>query len=209
MSVGATPRTTIKRIPERAVTDLQGLYDVLDAGLMAHVAIVQDGQPFVLPVAYARDGDRVVFHGSSASRLFKTVAEGVPVCFSVTLLDGLVCARSAFESSMNYRSAMVLGSATLLTGEDELRALEVITEHLIPGRWGEIRHPSEQERKATKVVALALDECSVKVRTGPPEDLPEDLQSPVYSQVWAGVVDLTETLHAPADAPEYIKAWTR
>lgn len=206
---GSTDRTRVRRIPDRAVTDQQGLYDVLDAGLIAHVAVVPDGQPFVLPVAYARDGDRVVFHGSSASRLFKSLASGIPTCLTVTLLDGLVCAKSAFESSMNYRSAMVLGTAHLLEGDDELHALEVITEHLIPGRWAEIRHPNEQERKATKVLALDLAECSVKVRTGPPEDLPEDLDDPALIDVWAGVVDLNETLHAPADAPAYIKAWTR
>lgn len=206
---GSTDRTRVKRIPERAVTDRQAMYEVLDAGLVAHVAVVSDGQPFVIPVAYARDGDRVLFHGSSASRLMKSLAGGLQTCFTVTLLDGLVCARSAFESSMNYRSVMVLGTAQLLGGEDELHALEVISEHLIPGRWSEIRHPNEQEVKATKVLALDLLECSVKIRTGPPEDLQEDLDDPVYSQVWAGVVDLKETLHAPADAPEYIKSWTR
>lgn len=206
---GSTDRTRIRRIPDRAVTDQQGLYDVLDAGLVAHAGFEYEGQPFVIPVAYARDGDRVVFHGSSASRLFKTLASGIPMCLTVTLLDGLVCAKSAFESSMNYRSAMVLGRAHLLEGDDELHALAVVTEHLIPGRWSEIRHPSEQERKATKVLALDLAECSVKVRTGPPEDLPEDLADPALENVWAGVVDLKETLHAPADAPEYIRAWTR
>lgn len=191
---------------------------MLDSGLVAHVAVVTDGQPFVIPVAYARRGDEVLFHGSSASRLFTSLASGQPTCLTVTLLDGLVLARSAFESSMNYRSAMVIGVARRLEGDDELDALRVITEHLIPGRWQEIRHPAPQERAATITLALSLDECSVKMRSGGPDDVPSDLTDPVYSRVWAGEVPIRESFghpvsddlsHAETPVPPYVLDWTR
>lgn len=197
--------------------DRQALNAVLDSGLVAHVAVVEDGQPFVVPVGYARMGDEMVFHGSRASRLFKRLAEGQPTCVTVTLLDGLVLARSSFESSMNYRSAMILGTARRLDGDAELVALRAISDHLLPDRWADIRPPAPQERKATMVLALPLDEWSVKIRTGGPEDLDEDLNDPVYSQVWAGVVPIVESFAAPqpdelsvnTDVPPYIGRWTR
>lgn len=216
MSVGATPRTRIHRLPERAVTVEQTLHDILDAGFVAHVSVVTDGQPYVIPVGYARHGDDVVFHGSSASRLFRTLATGQPVCFTVTLLDGLVLARSAFNSSMNYRSVMVLGTPRLLTGDEELAALEAVSEHLIPGQWDCIRHPSAQELKATTTLALALQECSIKVRTGEPHDEPEDVSA--LSHVWAGVVPIRETFGDPIaapdcpagiDVPHHVRSWHR
>ncbi len=185
---------------------------------MAHVAVITDGQPFVIPVAYARRGNEVLFHGSSASRLFTSLADGQPTCLTVTLLDGLVLARSAFESSMNYRSAMVIGIARRLEGDDELDALRVITEHLIPGRWQDIRQPAAKERAATITLALSLDECSVKMRTGGPDDVPSDLTDPVYSQVWGGHVPLVESFgppvpdeHCDADTPvpSYVLNWRR
>lgn len=194
------------------------MHHVLDSGLVAHVAVVTDGQPFVIPVAYARRGDEVLFHGSSASRLFTSLAAGQPTCLTVTLLDGLVLARSAFESSMNYRSAMVIGVARRLEGDDELDALQVITEHLIPGRWSEIRHPAPKERAATITLALRLEECSVKMRTGGPDDVPSDLTDPIYAQVWGGHVPLHESFgqavpddHTPANAtvPDYVLRWNR
>lgn len=194
------------------------MHHVLDSGLVAHVAVVTDGQPFVIPVAYARRGDEVLFHGSSASRLFTSLAAGQPTCLTVTLLDGLVLARSAFESSMNYRSAMVIGVARRLEGDDELDALRVITEHLIPGRWAEIRHPAPKERAATITLALHLEECSVKMRTGGPDDVPSDLTDPVHSRVWGGHVPLQETFgqavadehtNADADVPDYVLRWSR
>jgi nitroimidazol reductase NimA-like FMN-containing flavoprotein (pyridoxamine 5'-phosphate oxidase superfamily) len=152
---------------------------VLDAGLVAQVAVVDDdGQPYVVPVAYARDGERVLFHGSTGSRLFRSLAAGARTCLTVTLLDGLVLARSSFESSMNYRSAMVLD------GEEKERALRVISDHLLPDRWDDIRPPSRKELAATLVLALPLDEASGKISAGPPEDAEEDLDRPV----WAGVV---------------------
>lgn len=214
---GATERTRIRRMPERTVRDADVLHAVLDAARVAHVAVVDEsGQPYVLPVAFARRGDDVVFHGSTGSRLFRSLAAGQPTCLTVTILDGLVAARSAFESGMNYRGVMVLGVARRLAGDDELDALRVITEHLMPGRWAQCRQPTAKERAATLTLSLALDECSVKVRTGGPEDDPADLGDPVYSRIWAGVVPIAEVLGEPVDAddglptaavPDYVRAW--
>jgi uncharacterized protein len=212
---GHSPRTRVRRLPEKAVSDRYAADAILDAGLAGHLAVVQDGQPYVLPVAYARDGEALLFHGSTASRLFRLCAAGMPVCFTVTLLDGLVLARSAFESSMNYRCVMVLGHCTVLHGEVKQVALERISEHLMPGRWKEIRHPSASELRATTVLELPLDECSVKVSAGGPDDAAEDVALPV----WAGTVPLTETWCDPVPAadldpahgsiPEYIGRWRR
>ena len=218
-TVGATPRTKVHRVPEKAVSDTQRVHDILDAGLVAHVACVVDGQPFVVPVGYARDGDRVLFHGSAASRLFKTLAAGQPTCFEVTLLDGLVLARSAFESSMNYRSVMALGVCDELEGQEKLDALLRITDHLLPGRSADARPTSPQEAKATTVLALSLDECSCKVSDKMPEDDPADLVDEVYSGIWAGVVPMREVFDAPladpqatsrgAAVPGYVTTWRR
>lgn len=214
---GSTERTRGRRIPENTVTERAALHQVLDAGLVAHVAVIDEsGQPYVLPVAFARRGEQVLFHGSTGSRLFRGLAAGQPTCLSVTLLDGLVLARSAFESSMNYRSAMVLGVAKQLSGDDELDALACITEHLLPGRWLECRHPSAKERAATLTLALDLTECSVKIRTGDPDDDPADLVDPIYSKIWAGIVPLIASFqtpvtdeHTPPDVkvPEYLTRW--
>ena len=216
---GSTERTRGRRIPENSVTETAALHQVLDAGLVAHLAVVDEaGQPYVLPVAYARRGEQVLFHGSTGSRLFRGLAAGQPTCLTVTLLDGLVLARSAFESSMNYRSAMILGVATQLRGDDELDALACITEHLLPGRWSECRHPSPKERAATLTLGLDLNECSVKIRTGGPDDDPADLLDPVFSQIWAGEVPLQSMFAAPIadentpttiNVPEYITKWQR
>ena len=187
---------------------------MLDAGRVAHVAVRDgDGQPYVVPVAYARDGDTVLFHGSTGSRLFTSLAAGAPTCLTVTLLDGLVAARSVFESSMHYRSAMVLATARVLEGDAKLAALERITEHLLPGRWGDARPPNARELAATLVLALPLAEWSVKVSDGPPADAAEDLDRPV----WAGVVPLREVAGDPVPAPDlrgghpvpgYVRGWT-
>ncbi len=187
---------------------------VLDAGRVAHVAVTDDsGQPYVLPVAHARDGDAVLFHGSTGSRLFRTLAEGAPTCLTVTLLDGLVVARSVFESSMHYRSAMVLGRAAALDGGAKLAALERISEHLLPGRWADARQPNPKELAATLVLSLPLDEWSVKVSDGPPDDAAEDLDLPV----WAGLVPLHESWGEPVPAPDlrgdrpvpaYVAGWS-
>ena len=194
-----TDRTTVRRLPEKQVRDRPVLDAVLDAGRVAHVAVRdQDGQPYVVPVAYARDGDWVLFHGSTASRLFRGLADGAPTCLTVTLLDGLVAARSVFESSMHYRSAMVLGTAAVLTGDDKLRALQQVSEHLMPGRWADARQPNRKELAATLVLSLPLDEWSVKVSDSPPDDAAEDLDLPV----WAGVLPLREVAGDPVPAPD-------
>jgi uncharacterized protein len=211
---GHTERTRVRRVPELAVTDRSTLYQVLDAGLHGHLALADEtGQPYVLPVAYAREGDVVLFHGSTASRLFRLCAAGTPVCFTVTLMDGLVLARSAFESSMNYRSAMVLGHCNVLHGRAKELGLRLISEHLMPGRWAETREPSAQELKATAVLELPLDECSLKVNDGGPGDGAEDAALPV----WAGRVPLERRWGAPIPAadlkpeytevPAYIRRW--
>ncbi|HET7900995.1 MAG TPA: pyridoxamine 5'-phosphate oxidase family protein [Candidatus Nanopelagicales bacterium] len=204
----------MRRLAEKAVTDRAVLHAVLDAGLLAQVAVVDsDGQPYVVPVAYARDGERVIFHGSTGSRLFRGLSTGARTCLTVTLLDGMVLARSANESSMNYRSAMVLGSCTVLEGEDKERALRVVSDHLLPGRWDDIRPPSRKELAATLVLALPLDEASVKISEGPPDDLEEDRDRPV----WGGVVPIVESFGVPVPdelgtaypAPPYLEGWRR
>ena len=211
---GSSERTRVRRIPEKAVEDRAVLHAVLDAGLVAHVGIVdEDGQPFVVPVAYARDGERLLFHGSTGSRLFRRLADGARTCVTVTLLDGLVLARSAFESSMSYRGAMALGSCMVLEGEERDQALRRISDHLLPGRWDDIRPPSRKELAATLVLALPLDEVSVKVSAGGPDDDPADLDRPV----WAGRVPLREVFGDPVpdDAgaaypvPAYLETWIR
>jgi len=211
---GSTSRTRVRRIPEKAVHDRAVLHAVLDAGLVAHVAVVDGGQPYVVPVAYARDGDHVLFHGSTGSRLFRALAAGAPTCLTVTLLDGLVVARSAFESSMHYRGVMVLGTCTLITGTGKREALRTITEHLMPGRWDDVRAPHKKEVAATTILSLSLDEASVKVSEGPPDDPDDDIAGPA----WAGIVPMRETYGRPVAAhnlapgialPSYVEAWTR
>jgi nitroimidazol reductase NimA-like FMN-containing flavoprotein (pyridoxamine 5'-phosphate oxidase superfamily) len=187
---------------------------VLDAGRVAHVAVRDDdGQPFVIPVAYARDGDSVLFHGSTASRLFRSLAAGAPTCLTVTLLDGLVAARSVFESSMHYRSAMVLGVPARRQGDDLLAGLETVSEHLMPGRWDDARRPTRKELAQTMLLALPLDEWSLKVSDAPPDDAEDDLDLPV----WAGVLPLRVVAGVPVPAPDlrgsppvpaYLASWT-
>lgn len=207
-----TERTRIRRLPQKAVDDRAVLYSILDSALVAHVAIVDDGQPYALPIGCARDGDQLLLHGSSASRLFKTLSSGAPCCATITLLDGMVLARSAFESSMHYRSAMILGTSTELLGSDKQRALDVITESFLPGRQSELRASTEQELKATSVVALPLNEFSVKVSAGEPDDLPQDKDLPI----WAGIVPMEHTWGTPRAAadlasgiapPAYLDQW--
>jgi nitroimidazol reductase NimA-like FMN-containing flavoprotein (pyridoxamine 5'-phosphate oxidase superfamily) len=179
-----TPRTTIRRLSERARTERADLYAVLDAGLICHLGVVIDGSPRVLPTAYGRLDDTLYLHGSTANRSL-LAADGQPACVTVTHLDALVCARSVFHHSMNYRSAVVYGTARIVNDEAErLAALRVIVEQLIPGRWDAARQPTRKELAATAVLALPLAEASVKVRTGPPSDDPEDYEL----DVWAGLV---------------------
>lgn len=189
-----THRTKIKRLPARGAYDRETIYSILDAGFICHVGFVVEGLPYVIPTGYARIDDHVYIHGSSASRMLRSLAGGVDVCLTVTLLDGLVLARSAFHHSMNYRSVVVLGKAELVDDVDEKNmALEAFTEHIIPGRWPEIRWPNELELKATSVLKLAIDEASAKIRTGDPKDDEEDYEM----EVWAGVLPLRTVAGEP------------
>ena len=180
-------RARIRRVPARADYSRETIDAILDEALVAHLGFAVEGQPYVIPTLHARVGDVVYVHGSSASRAIRTLSGGVQACLTVTLLDGLVLARSAFHHSMNYRSVVVLGDARPVEGSEErLKALEAFTERLVPGRWDEVRWPTRQELKGTRVLALELDEASAKVRTGPPVDDDEDYAM----DVWAGVIPL-------------------
>ena len=182
-----TERTTLKRLPKRAEYDCDSVYASLDEAFICHVGFVVDGQPVVIPTGYGRIGDVLYIHGSAASRMLRTLGEGIDVCVTVTLVDGLVLARSAFHHSFNYRSVVVFGKARVVTETAEkMAALRAFTEHVIPGRWDEVREPNESELKATTVLALPLQEASAKIRTGPPIDDEEDHALPV----WAGVLPL-------------------
>jgi len=202
MSIDTTPlsstsRTTLRRHRERGMTDRDSLYAVLDAGLVCHLGVVSGGAPMVLPTAYGRDGDTLYLHGSSANGAFGA-ADGQQVCVTVTHLDGIVCARTVFHHSVNYRSAVVFGAATLVRDEDERwQALRVITDHLIPGRWAAARQPTRKEMAATAVLSVPLTEASVKIRTGMPVDDPEDYDL----DVWAGVLPVAMTFGAPDPDP--------
>jgi nitroimidazol reductase NimA-like FMN-containing flavoprotein (pyridoxamine 5'-phosphate oxidase superfamily) len=195
--LSSTPRTTLRRHRERGQTDRAALYEVLDAGLICHLGVVADGTPVVLPTAYGRAGDTLYLHGSSANGAF-WAADGQRVCVTVTHMDGLVAARSVFSHSMNYRSAVVFGSATIVMDEDERwQALRIITDHLIPGRWAAARQPTKKEMAATAVLSLPLTEASVKIRTGMPADEPEDHDL----GVWAGVLPVSVTFGTPVPDP--------
>lgn len=189
-----TARTTLRRLPKRGVYDRETVHAILDEGFVCHLAFVADGQPFALPTGYGRDGDRLFVHGSAASRMARLMSDGVDVCLTVTLIDGLVLARSAFHHSMNYRSVIVLGRACPVVDLEEKRqALRCITNHIVPGRWEMVRPPTDQEMKGTSVLVLDLVEVSAKVRTGPPIDDEEDYALPI----WAGVVPLTRGYGTP------------
>ena len=180
-----TNRTQVHRLPKRAVYDKAQVHAILDEGRICHVGFVLDGQPFVIPTGYARRGDTLYIHGSAASRMVRESSSGIPISVTVTLLDGFVLARSAFHHSMNYRSVVILGRARLVTDADEkMEALRSFTNHIVAGRWEEVRQPTPTEMKATSVLALALEEVSAKVRAGGPIDDEEDYALPV----WAGVV---------------------
>ena len=214
LALSRTERTRLQRLKERGRTDRAELYAVLDAGLICHLGVIIDGSPVVLPTGYGRTGETLYLHGSSANRSL-LAADGQDACVTVTHLDGMVCARAIFHHSMNYRSAVVFGTARLLTEDAaKLAGLQAVTEHLIPGRWAHARPPTRKELAATAVLALPLDEASVKVRTGPPKDEPEDYQL----DIWAGVVPAALTfgqaepdpaLRGGLAVPEHITALTR
>ena len=192
--VATSDRTRIVREPHRAVYDRELIYKILDEGFVCHVGFTADGQTFVIPTMYARVGDALYFHGSAASRMLRGVGTGLNVCITVTLADGLVLARSVFNHSMNYRSAVALGNASIVDEPGEkLDALRAFTEKILPGRWNDARQPNEKELKATSILRLALTEISAKVRTGGVEDDAEDYALPV----WAGVVPLRLVADAP------------
>jgi nitroimidazol reductase NimA-like FMN-containing flavoprotein (pyridoxamine 5'-phosphate oxidase superfamily) len=190
----ASERTRVVREPQRGVYDRETIYKILDEGLVCHVGFSADAQPFVIPTLYARIDDAICFHGSSASRMLRGVSEGRSVCVTVTLVDGLVLARSVFNHSMNYRSVVVLGKATLVAApEEKVEALRAFTEKILPQRWDDARQPNEKELKATSILRLPLSEASAKVRVGPPEDDASDYALPV----WAGVIPLRTLAGAP------------
>ena len=208
-------RTEVRRLPKRGQYDPAVLHSILDEGFICHVAFVHEGSPIVIPTSYARSGDIVYIHGSAASRMLRTLDRGVPVSIAVTLVDGLVLARSAFHHSINYRSAVIFGTAVSVNDpEEKNEALRLFTEHVVPGRWAEVRWPAPQELKATSVLKVALNEASAKVRTGGPIDDEEDYQLPV----WAGVLPLKIVPGEPVNdqrlasgiaAGPYITGWRR
>jgi uncharacterized protein len=210
-----TERTQVKRLPKRGHYDEQTVFPILDQAFVCHVGFSVDGQPYVIPTNYGRRGHTLYLHGSAASRMLKTLGGGVPLCVTVTLVDGLVLARSAFHHSVNYRSVVILGTAKLVDDPAEkMDALRLFTEHVMKGRWDDVRQPTEQELKATTVLALPLEEVSAKVRTGGPIDDEPDYALPV----WAGVLPLETVAKTPQpDAarkndppvPEYLKNYTR
>lgn len=214
-TINPTERTRIKRLPKRANFERASIYKILDEGFVCHVGFAVDDQPFVLPTAYARVDDKLLIHGSAASRMMRALASEIDVCVSVTLVDGLVLARSAFHHSMNYRSVVVFGKAQVIRDEaKKTDALRAFTEHIVPGRWSEIRPPNKKELKGTLVLSLALAEASAKTRTGAPVDDEEDYAI----NVWAGVIPLEFSAKKPiADAklksdikiPPYISNYKR
>ncbi|GAB3564129.1 pyridoxamine 5'-phosphate oxidase family protein [Amycolatopsis endophytica] len=197
-TLSPTPRSTLTRKKDRAATDRERLYEVLDGGLICHLGLVLHGSPVVLPTGYGREGDTLYFHGSTGAGNLREAARGIDVCVTVTLLDGLVYARSLNNHSMNYRSAVVHGTARLVTGEEKMHGLRAVTEHLTPGSWDHARAVNAKELASVSVLALDLSEASVKIRSGEPIEEPEDLDS---HDIWAGVVPVRTTLGEPVPAP--------
>jgi len=210
-----TDRTQVKRLPKRGAYDRETVFKILDEAFVCHVGFVVDGQPFVIPTNFGRAGETIYLHGSAASRMLRTLSAGIAVCVTVTLVDGLVLARSAFHHSANYRSVVVLGTARLVDDPAEkLEALRLFTEHIMKGRWDDIRQPNEQELKGTTVLALPIEEVSAKLRTGGPVDDEEDYTLPM----WAGVLPLTvrpgepipdTRLKSGTPVPNYMRGYKR
>ncbi len=193
-----TNRTRVRRLPKRGVYDREAIDAIIDGSLFCHLGFVHEEQPYVIPTLHGREADTIYLHGSAASRTLRALGGGAPVCFTATLIDGLVLARSAFHHSANYRSAIVLGTATHIEERDEkLHALEIVSEHVVPGRWDEVRLPNRKELEATTVLALPIDEYSAKVRVGPPGDEDEDYAL----DVWAGVIPLRLQAGEPSRDP--------
>ncbi len=215
MSANAMPtaRTRVVREPQRAVYDREVVNQILDEGFICHIGFIADGQPYVIPTSYGRDGDVLYVHGSAASRMLRSLDQGVPVCVTVTLLDGLVLARSVFNHSMNYRSVVILGTAVLVNDpQKKIAALRALSEHILPERWDDSRQPNEKELKATSVLRIPITEFSAKVRTGPPIDDEEDYSFPT----WAGVLPLQMKVGSPTaddrcqrELPAYVRNYSR
>jgi len=215
MTFTQTERTKLKRLPKRGHFDRETVYGILDEGFICHVGFAPEGRPVVIPTGYARVDDRLYIHGSQASRMLRTLSGGVDACVTVTLIDGLVLARSAFHHSMNYRSVVIFGRATPVEArEEKIAALLALSEHIVRGRWAEVREPTEQELQQTTVLTMPLVEASAKVRTGPPLDDEEDYALPV----WAGVLPLRLETGEPVkdprlpegiDVPNYVRNYKR
>ena len=210
-----TEKNRVKRIPERGHYDRETIFRILDEALICHVGFAVEGQPYVIPINFARVDDTIIMHGAKASRLLKHIEAGNPVCVEATIVDGLVLARSVFNHSINYRSVVIFGKGYLIQDDQEkLAALKAVTEHLIPGRWPEARLPNEKELKATRVVSIKIEEASAKVRTGPVIDEEEDYVLPV----WAGILPMRELPLAPIQdelqtseipLPDYLARYSR
>lgn len=198
MTFPQTDRTKLKRLPKRGHFDRETVYGILDEGFICHVGFAVDGQPFVIPTGYARVDDKLYIHGSQASRMLRSLAGGLDACVTVTIVDGLVLARSAFHHSMNYRSVLVLGRAVLVDDpKEKYDALVALSEHIVRGRWADVREPNEQEMIQTTVLCLPMEEASAKIRTGPPLDDEEDYSLPM----WAGVIPLKLIAEEPINDP--------
>lgn len=211
-TIPVTDRTRVRRLPQRGQYETETIHAILDEALICHVGFVVDGNPVVIPTIHWRDGDTLYFHGSAASRMLRSLRDGVDACVTVTLLDGLVLARSAFHHSMNYRSVVVFGKAREVGEDEKVRALETLVEHVVRGRSQEVRGPNAKELRQTLVLALPIDEASAKIRTGGPVDDNEDYGLPV----WAGVLPLRLTPGEPivddrvsVEMPEYVKHYSR
>lgn len=213
MAIAPTDRTRVRRLPARGAYDRDTIHAILDEALICHVGFVVEGSPVVIPTIHWRDGDRLYLHGSAASRMLRSLRDGVEACVTVTLLDGLVLARSAFHHSMNYRSVVVFGTARVVDSEEEkVRALEALVEHVVRGRSRDVRAPNESELRQTLVLSLPIDEASAKIRAGGPSDDEEDYALPI----WAGVIPLALTPSAPivdrdvkVGVPEYASEYRR
>ena len=188
----------VRRLPARAAYDTATVHAILDAAMIGHVGVIRDGRPVVIPMLFGRVGDDLYLHGSVASQLLRGLAGGIDVCFTTTLIDGLVFARSAFHHSMNYRSVVIVGRAAPVDGHDKLVGLRAVVEHITPGRWGEARPPNDAELRQTSLLRMAIDEASAKIRVGGPADDDEDLTLPI----WAGQVPITRHFAIPQDADD-------
>jgi nitroimidazol reductase NimA-like FMN-containing flavoprotein (pyridoxamine 5'-phosphate oxidase superfamily) len=215
MTFPRTTRTNLKRLPKRGHFDRETVNAILDEGFICHVGFVVDNQPFVIPTGYARVDDKLYIHGSQASRMLRTLAQGIDVCITVTLLDGLVLARSAFHHSMNYRSVLVFGKAQLVSDREEKnKALFALSEQIIKERWNDVREPTEEELVQTTVLVLPLEEASAKIRTGPPIDDDEDYDLPIWAGVLplklvAGLPEPDPLLRTAFDPPDYVVNYSR